>query len=424
MFTTLRDALKVEDLRNKLLFTFFMLFAVRSGASIPLPGVDSSELLSLFDANSDGLLGMYDAFSGGAFKNMTIFALGIVPYVNSSIIMNLLTIAVPALEEMQKEGQEGRKKIAKISRYLTVVFAIIQATAIVIGFRTYFVSYNTNTFVLSAILAVVTMTAGTAFLMWCGERITERGIGNGISLIISINILSQLDDGVSALWTRLQNGEYLVVVGVIIFMIVLIGFIVLIQLGERRVAVQYAKRVQGRKVYGGQSTHIPMRVNMAGVIPVIFASSLLQFPGTVTSFFTSSATGWWRSVIDFLSISSLSGGIFYFILIIGFAYFYTAITFNPYDVSNNMKKNGGFIPGIRPGKPTVEYLSKVLSRLVFIGGFMLALIAIAPIIASNAMNIGFSFGGTSLIIVAGVATETMKQLQSQLVMRHYKGFLG
>jgi len=401
-----------------------MLFAVRSGASIPIPGVNSSALLAFFEANSDGLLGMYDAFSGGAFKNMTIFALGIVPYINSSIIMNLLTIAVPALEEMQKEGQEGRKKIAKITRYATVLFAVIQATAIVIGFRSYFTAYNTNSFILSAILAVITMTAGTAFLMWCGERITERGVGNGISLIISINILSKLDDGATVLINRIKDGQYLVVAGVVIFMIVLIGFIVLITLGERRVAVQYAKRVQGRKVYGGQSTHIPMKVNMAGVIPVIFASSLLQFPGTITSFFNSSPTGWWASVISFLKISNPTGAVLYFILIIGFAYFYTAITFNPYDVANNMKKNGGFIPGIRPGKPTVDYLSTILSRLVFIGGFMLGLIAIAPIVASNALNMTFAFGGTSLIIVAGVAIETMKQIQSQLVMRHYKGFLG
>ena len=420
MFTTLRDAFKVEDLRKKLLFTFFMLFAVRSGASIPIPGVDSSSLLAFFEANSDGLLGMYDAFSGGAFKNMTIFALGIVPYINSSIIMNLLTIAIPALEEMQKEGQEGKKKIAKITRYATVIFAVIQATAISIGFRSYFVDYNFFT----VITAVITMTAGTAFLMWCGERITENGVGNGISLIIVINILSGLDDGIVNILDRLRNGEYVTVVVVLAVIVALIMFVVLIQLGERRVAVQYAKRVQGRKVYGGQSTHIPMKVNMAGVIPVIFASSLMQFPATITSFFTSNPTGWWGTVINFLKISSWSGAIIYFILIIGFAYFYTAITFNPYEVANNMKKNGGFIPGIRPGKPTVEYLSTILSRLVLIGAVMLGMIALTPIALSAIVNMRFSFGGTSLIIVAGVAIETVKQIQSQLVMRHYKGFLG
>jgi preprotein translocase subunit SecY len=363
---------------------------------------------------------MYDAFSGGAFKNMTIFALGIVPYINSSIIMNLLTIAIPALEEMQKEGQEGKKKIAKITRYATVGFAIIQATAISIGFRSYFVNYN----VWSVALAVITMTAGTAFLMWVGEKITENGVGNGISLIIVVNILSGLDDGTTNIIDRLVNGEYVTVLIVLAVMIALIMFVVLIQLGERRVPVQYAKRIQGRKVYGGQSTHIPMKVNMAGVIPVIFASSLMQFPATITQFFTANPSGWWGSTIDFLKINSWSGAIIYFILIIAFAYFYTAITFNPYEVANNMKKNGGFIPGIRPGKPTVEFLSKILTRLVLIGAIMLGLIALAPIGLSAVVNMTFSFGGTSLIIVAGVAIETVKQIQSQLVMRHYKGFLA
>jgi preprotein translocase subunit SecY len=420
MFKTIRDAFKVEDLRNKLLFTLLMLFAIRVGASIPIPGVDSSSLLAWFNDNSDGLLGMYDAFSGGAFKNMTIFALGIVPYINSSIIMNLLTIAIPALEEMQKEGQEGKKKIAKITRYATVGFAIIQATAISIGFRSYFVNYN----LWSVALAVITMTAGTAFLMWVGEKITENGVGNGISLIIVVNILSGLDDGTTNIIDRLVNGEYVTVLIVLAVMIALIMFVVLIQLGERRVPVQYAKRIQGRKVYGGQSTHIPMKVNMAGVIPVIFASSLMQFPATITQFFTANPSGWWGSTIDFLKINSWSGAIIYFILIIAFAYFYTAITFNPYEVANNMKKNGGFIPGIRPGKPTVEFLSKILTRLVLIGAIMLGLIALAPIGLSAVVNMTFSFGGTSLIIVAGVAIETVKQIQSQLVMRHYKGFLA
>lgn len=420
MFTTLRDALKVEDLRKKLLFTFFMLFAIRSGAAIPTPGIDSTDILAYFNANSDGLLGMFDAFSGGAFKNMTIFALGIVPYINSSIIMNLLTIAIPALEEMHKDGQEGRKKIAKITRYATVGFAVIQATAICIGFRNYFYDYN----IVTVVSAVATMTAGTAFLMWCGEKITENGVGNGISLIIAVNILSGLDGGIISLWERLTGGEYIKVIAVLIVIVLLITLVILIYLGERRIPVQYAKRVQGRKVYGGQSTHIPMKVNMAGVIPVIFASSLLQFPATITSFFTSSPTGWWGSVIKFLKLTEPGGAILYFILIIAFAYFYTAITFNPYEVANNMKKNGGFIPGIRPGKPTVEYLSKVLSRLVLIGALLLSVIALSPIITSIATGIQFSFGGTSLIIVAGVAIETVKQIQSQLIMRHYKGFLS
>lgn len=397
-----------------------MLFAIRSGASIPIPGINSQEILQYFNQNSEGLLGMFDAFSGGAFKNMTIFALGIVPYINSSIIMNLLTIAIPALEEMQKDGQEGRKKIAKITRYATVGFALIQAVAICIGFRSYFDNYG----VLSVSLAVMTMVAGTAFLMWCGERITENGIGNGISLIIVVNILSGLDNGIGSMIQYITDGQYIAVAVLLVVFLIMIAFVVLIQLGERRVPVQYAKRIQGRKVYGGQSTHIPMKVNMAGVIPVIFASSLTQFPATITSFFTANPTGTWATVLNFLRINEPSGAILYFVLIIAFAYFYTAITFNPFEVANNMKKNGGFIPGIRPGKPTVDHLSTVLTRLVFIGAVMLGLIALAPIGLSAAINIPLNFGGTSLIIVGGVALETVKQIQSQLVMRHYKGFLG
>lgn len=399
-----------------------MLFAIRSGAAIPIPGIDSSSILNYFEANSEGLLGMFDAFSGGAFKNMTIFALGIVPYINSSIIMNLLTIAIPALEEMQKDGQEGKKKIAKITRFATVGFALIQAVAICIGFRSYFDNYT----FLSVALAVVTMVSGTAFLMWCGERITENGIGNGISLIIVVNILSGLDNGTIGLIDRIKDGQYLNVAILLVVFFLMIVFVVLIQLGgERRVPVQYAKRIQGRKVYGGQSTHIPMKVNMAGVIPVIFASSLLQFPATITSFFTANPTGTWGgNILNFVRINQPFGAALYFVLIIAFAYFYTAITFNPYEVANNMKKNGGFIPGIRPGKPTVDHLSTVLGRLVFIGAVMLGLIALAPIGLSAAIGIQLNFGGTSLIIVGGVALETVKQIQSQLVMRHYKGFLG
>jgi preprotein translocase subunit SecY len=398
-----------------------MLFAIRSGAAIPIPGIDSSGILNYFNAaGGEGLLGMFDAFSGGAFKNMTIFALGIVPYINSSIIMNLLTIAIPALEEMQKDGQEGKKKIAKITRYATVGFALIQAVAICIGFRAYFDNYS----FLSVALATITMVSGTAFLMWCGERITENGIGNGISLIIVVNILSGLDNGTISLFNRIKEGQYLSVIILLVAFIILIAFVVLIQLGERRVPVQYAKRIQGRKVYGGQSTHIPMKVNMAGVIPVIFASSLLQFPATVTSFFVANPTGTWGSILNTINLNQPVGAILYFGLIIAFAYFYTAITFNPYEVANNMKKNGGFIPGIRPGKPTVDHLSTVLTRLVFIGAVMLGLIALAPVGLAAAIKIPLNFGGTSLIIVAGVALETVKQIQSQLVMRHYKGFLG
>jgi preprotein translocase subunit SecY len=371
-------------------------------------------------ANSD-LLSMFDAFSGGAFSDMTLFALGIIPYINASIIMNLLTIAIPALEEMQKEGEDGRRKIAKITRYLTVGLALIQAIAITIGIRSMFDNPN----FMSMSVAVFSMVAGTAFLMWVGERITENGVGNGISLIIFVNIISRLPAGVITLKDYVVSRQYGIVAAIVIVFFIMIVVVVLIYIGERRIPVQYAKRIQGRKVYGGQSTHIPLKVNMAGVIPVIFASSLLQFPAIVTQFFTQSPPTWLSNVISFLSYSnSWSGLVLYFILIILFAYFYTAIIFNPYEVANNMKKSGGFIPGIRPGKPTVDYLTNVLNKVVLIGAVILGLIACSPILLSKAINVQISFGGTSLIIVVGVCLETIKQIESQLVMRHYKGFLN
>lgn len=402
-----------------------MFVVIRIGASIPIPGINNAYLQSVFAANNLDLMGMLDAFSGGAFQNMTLFALGIIPYINSSIIMNLLTIAIPALEEMQKEGEDGRKKIAKITRYGTVVLALVQATAISISLQNIFYSFN----VFTVIIAVAAMTAGTAFLMWIGERITENGIGNGISLIITINILSRLPSGVMLVVDQIKGGKYLAVAGILVVFLAMVVVVILIQLGERRINVQYAKRVQGRKVYGGQSTHIPLKVNMAGVIPVIFASSLLQFPSIITSFFTQNPTGFWATVLKWLNYYSLKdnygvAAIVYFVLIILFAYFYTAIIFNPFEVANNLKKNGGFILGIRPGRPTVDYLTNILNRMVFIGATILGLIALAPILLSFVTKTQINFGGTSLIIVVGVAIETVKQIESQLVMRHYKGFLN
>ncbi len=425
MFGTLRDAFKVEDLRKRIIFTLLMFVVIRVGSAVPIPGIDNAYLQSVFAANNLDLVGMLDAFSGGAFKNMTLFALGIIPYINSSIIMNLLTIAIPPLEEMQKEGEDGRKKIAKITRYGTIVFALIQATAISISLRNIFYDFN----FFSVLTAVAAMTAGTAFLMWIGERITERGIGNGISLIIAINIISRLPSGVRLVIDQVKAGNYLSVIAILVVFLAMIVTVVLIQLGERRINVQYAKRVQGKKVYGGQSTHIPLKVNMAGVIPVIFASSLLQFPSIITQFFVANPTGAWATVLSWINYYDIKdnygvGALIYFILIILFAYFYTAIIFNPFEVANNLKKNGGFILGIRPGRPTVDYLSNILNRLVFIGGTILGLIALAPIILSFIADVRINFGGTSLIIVVGVALETMKQIESQLVMRHYKGFLN
>lgn len=421
MFRTFRDAFKVPDLRNKLVFTLVMLFVIRIGAAIPIPGINSDTLKAYFEKSGD-LLGLFDAFSGGAFADMTLFAMGIIPYINASIIMNLLTIAIPALEEMQKEGEDGRKKIAKITRYGTVVLALVQSIAISIGLRNIFDDYN----VLSVIVAVSAMTAGTAFLMWVGERINEKGVGNGISLIIFVNIISRLPAGISVLRSLVfVEHKYVVAFSMILVFFGMIALVVLIYLGERRVPVQYAKKMQGRKSYGGQSTHIPLKVNMAGVIPVIFASSLIQFPQTITGLFTTTPPAWLKAVIDFLNYYSSPGGaIFYFVLIIAFAFFYTAIIFNPFEVANNMKKNGGFVPGIRPGKPTVDYLTNILNKIVLIGALLLAIIAISPVILSAFTKVQIGFGGTSLIIVVGVCLETIKQIESQLVMRHYKGFLN
>lgn len=421
MLKTLRDAFKVEDLRKKILYTLTMFLVIRIGAHVPIPGINSEQLVEYFNNSGSDLLGLFDAFSGGAFANMTLFAMGIIPYINASIIMNLLTIAIPALEEMQKEGEDGRKKIAKITRYSTVVLALIQSVAISLGLRNMFYEFNTT----SVIIAVVSMTAGTAFLMWIGERITENGIGNGISLIIFINIISRLPSGVRALRDQVQIGNYITVAGLLLVFLAMVVLVVLIQLGERRIPVQYAKKIQGRKVYGGQSTHIPLKVNMAGVIPVIFASSLLQFPSVITGFFNPNPTGIWGKILNFMNYYTSWGGVaIYIILIVLFAYFYTAIIFNPYEVANNMKKNGGFVPGIRPGKPTIDHLSNILNRMVFIGASLLAVVAAAPIVLTRVSEVQIAFGGTSLIIVVGVALETVNQIESQLVMRHYKGFLN
>lgn len=422
MLNTLKTAFKVEDVRKRIIYTLLMLVVIRLGANVPIPGINTAALQDVFK-NSEGLLSMLDAFSGGAFRNMTLFALGIIPYINSSIIMNLLTIAIPALEEMQKEGEDGRKKIATITRYVTMVLALIQAIAITITLNAQNMFTNWSFF--SAMVSVGAMVAGTAFLMWIGERINENGIGNGISIIIAVNILSGIPNAVSLIRNMFVEGKYIGIVILLVGFLLMTIAVVLIQLGERRISVQYAKRMQGRKVYGGQSTFIPLKVNMAGVIPVIFASSLLGFPQTLASFFVSQPTGALATVLNFLNYyTNPWGTLIYFILTVAFAYFYTAIIFNPYEVADNMKKNGGFIPGIRPGKPTVEYLTTVLNRMVFIGGVSLALISVLPIALGVITQTRISFGGTSLIIVVGVALETINQIESQLITRHYKGFLN
>ncbi|HVI42396.1 MAG TPA: preprotein translocase subunit SecY [Anaerovoracaceae bacterium] len=423
MLKTIAQAWKIPDIRKKIVFTLLMLLVFRLGSNIPVPGIDRDILNQVFSGDT-GLFGLFDLFSGGAFSNFTIFALSITPYVTASIIFQLLAIAVPSLEALAKEGTEGKKKIAQYTRYLTVVLAFIQAIGLSVGlFRQAIVSQD----FFSITVIVLTLSAGTAFLMWLGEQINENGIGNGISLIIMAGIVSRIPTAIHNTWIKLQAGE-IGIVSIILFcifaMIVIVG-IIMIQQGQRRIPVQYAKRVVGRKMYGGQSTHIPMKVNQAGVIPVIFSLSLLQFPLTITYFIPKG--GFNDFVTTWLSPSGNPGvwiyGVFNIILIMFFTYFYTAITFNPLEVANNMKANGGFIPGIRPGRSTVEYLNKVMTRITFVGAIFLAFIATLPTLISHTTALDMRFGGTSLLIVVGVALDTMKQLESQMVMRNYQGFL-
>lgn len=423
MLKTIAQAWKILDIRKKIIFTLLMLLVFRLGSNIPVPGIDRDILNEVFSGNT-GLFGLFDLFSGGAFSNFTIFALSITPYITASIILQLLTIAVPSLEALAKEGTEGKKKIAQYTRYLTVVLAFVQAIGLSVGlFRQAIVSKD----FFSITVIVLTLSAGTAFLMWLGEQINEKGIGNGISLIIMAGIVSRIPTAIHQTWIKFQAGE-VGVVSIILFclfaLIVVVG-IILIQQGQRRIPVQYAKRVVGRKMYGGQSTHIPMKVNQAGVIPVIFSLSLLQFPITITYFFQGGAFS--DFVSKWMSPYGNPGvwiyGLFNIILIIFFTYFYTAITFNPMEVANNMKANGGFIPGIRPGRSTVEYLNRVMTRITFVGAIFLAFIATLPSLIQQFTELQIGFGGTSLLIVVGVALDTMKQLESQMVMRNYQGFL-
>ena len=423
MIKTVQAAWGIPDMRKKMIFTLLMLVVFRIGSNIPVPGIDRAVLDQVFDGGT-GLLALFDLFSGGAFSNFTIFALSITPYITASIIFQLLTIAVPSLERLAREGQEGKKKIAQYTRYLTVVLAFVQAIGLAIGlFRQALIS--TDFFSVGVI--VLTLSAGTAFLMWLGEQINEEGIGNGISLIIFGGIIARVPSAVHENLIRFQDGE-IGVITILIFVIfalaVIIG-IIQVQQGQRRIPVQYAKRVVGRKMYGGQSTHIPLKVNQAGVIPVIFALSLLQFPLTITYFMPETGFSAW--VTKWLSPYGDPGvwfyAIFNIVLIIFFTYFYTAVTFNPNEVAGNMKNNGGFIPGIRPGKPTVEYLNKVMTRITFVSAIFLAAVSTLPTLIDQWTPLNVGFGGTSLLIAVGVALDTMRQLENQMVMRNYEGFL-
>ena len=423
MLRTLVRAWKVDDLRRKIIFTLLMLLIFRLGSNIPVPGIDRSILKQLFSGDL-GLLSLFDLFSGGAFSNFTIFALSITPYITASIILNLLTIAVPRLEALAKEGTEGRKKIAQYTRYLTVVLAFVQAIGLAVGL---FRQAVPDKSFFNVTVIVLVLSAGTAFLMWLGEQINENGIGNGISLIIFGGIIARAPSAVHSTWLSYRAGEVglLSIILFIIFALIVVVGIVLVHQGQRKIPVQYAKRVIGRKMYGGQSTHIPMKVNQAGVIPVIFSLSLLQFPLTITYFIPN--TGFADFVARWLSPAGSPGVWIYsllnIILIIFFTYFYTTVTFNPVEVANNMKSNGGFIPGIRPGRPTVEYLNKVMTRITFVGAIFLAIVATLPTLIQEFSALKIGFGGTSLLIAVGVALDTMKQLEAQLVMRNYQGFL-
>ena len=435
MLTTLKNAFKIKDLRDKILFTFAMLVVIRIGSQLPVPGVNGEYFRSWFASQSEGAFSFFDAITGGSFINMSILALGINPYITSSIIMQLLTIAIPKLEEMQRDGEDGRKKIASITRYVTIALALIQSTAMAVAFgrQGYLVQYN----VLSILCAIATLTAGSAFLMWVGERITENGIGNGISIVLVINIVSRLPEDLGNLFEQFVFGKApaTAVLAVAIIFAVIIAMVVMVIIlndGVRRIPVQYANKVQGRKMVGGQTSNIPLKVNTAGVIPVIFAQSLLQLPGIVSAFAGYSGTGVWSEILRYMNsnywcspgqLRYSIGLLVYIVLIIFFAYFYTSITFNPLMIADNMKKQGGFIPGIRPGKPTSDYLNKVLNYIVFIGAVGLTIVAVLPYIFSGVFKASVSFGGTSLIIIVSVVLETMKQVESQMLVRNYKGFL-
>lgn len=436
MLKTLRNALRIKEIRTKLLFTFMMLIVVRIGSAIPIPGVNTAYIKLFFESQIGDAFNFFDAITGGSFTNMSIFALSITPYITSSIIMQLLTIAIPKLEEMQKDGEEGRKKIAEYTRYVTVALALIESTAMAVGFGSQGLLYTYN--VMSVALVVLTMTAGSAFLMWMGERITEKGIGNGISIILLINIVSRIPSDFVTLYELFMKNKSVAVAALAALIIAaivvgVVAFVVMLQGGERRISVQYAKKMQGRKLVGGQSSHIPLKVNTSGVIPIIFAGSLLSFPVVISRFFSINPGSIAGKILKAMNQSSWCnpkepiysiGLLVYIALVLFFAYFYTSITFNPIEVSNNIKKQGGFIPGIRPGKPTTDYLTRILNYIIFIGAAGLIIVAVIPIFASGVFSANVSFGGTSIIIIVGVILETLKQIESQMLVRYYKGFLN
>ncbi len=424
MLKTVKEAWGVKELRQKMIFTLLMLVVFRIGSNIPVPGMNREILSQVFEGDNMGLFELFNLFSGGSFANFTIFALSITPYITASIIIQLLTVAFPYFEKLAKEGMEGRKKMAQITRYFTAVLAVIQALGLTFGlFQQAVVDKSPFNYVVITLI----LTAGTCFLMFIGEQIDQNGIGNGISLIIFGGIIARMPSELASIWTRYTSGSLSIVT---LFLLVVFGIAVImgvieIQQGTRKIPVQYAKRVVGRKMYGGQSTHIPLKVNQAGVIPIIFSLSLLQFPLTIMYFFPD--TPFYKFCEKWLSPAGSPGvwvyAVLNVLLIIFFNYFYTAITFNPVEIANNMKANGGFIPGIRPGKATIDYLSKVMSRLSIVGALFLAVIATLPTIISQYTGLQLSFGGTSLLIAVGVALDTYRAIENQMLMRNYQGFL-
>ncbi len=424
MFQTLKNAWKVLDLRKKILFTIAMLLVFRLGSFIPVPGLDREAMEGIMAAGGD-LFAFFDNITGGGLSNLSIFAMSITPYINASIIMQLLTIAIPRLEKLAKEGEEGRKIIAQYTRYGTVVLALIQAIGLYVSLALSGAVHQPS--FVTGLTVVLTFTAGTAFLMWLGEQITEYGIGNGISLLIFAGIISQVPAGTVYLVGKAQDNlwMWLGVALLLAFMLAAIAGVVWVQQAERRIPVQYAKRVVGRKMYGGQSTHIPIKVAMAGVIPIIFAMSIMMFPGTIMRFMNPNPTGIWLWISNnIFSPSSVVYALCNALLIVGFTFFYTFVIFNHVEVANTLKKNGGFIPGIRAGKPTADYIKNVLNRVTMFGGLFLATVSVIPyVIQWTTPFENIYFGGTALLIVVGVALDTVKQLESQMLVRHYKGFL-
>ncbi len=436
MLKTLKSAFKIKEIRNGVLFTLAMLVVIRLGSQLPVPGVDREYFANWFAAQTGDSFSFFDAFTGGSFLNMSVLALNITPYITSSIIIQLLTIAIPKLEEMQKDGESGRKKLVSITRYVTVGLALLESGAMAIGFgrQGLLETYDA----INVITTIVALTAGSTFLMWIGERITEKGIGNGISIVLVINIISRLPDDLFGLYEQFIKGKSIalgVVAAAIIIAIMLAMVIIVIILngGVRKIPVQYAQKVQGRKLVGGQSSSIPLKVNTAGVIPIIFASSILQFPIVIASLAGYQGTGVWGEILKGLNSGNWCkpsspiysiGLLVYVVMVVFFAYFYTSITFNPLEIANNMKKQGGFIPGIRPGKPTSDYLTKILNYIIFIGAIGLVIVAIIPYFFNGVFNASVSFGGTSLIIIVSVILETIKQIESKMLVRNYKGFLN